>query len=302
MSRVTKMLDGIDGRLAESMGVRKPEDDAQRFAQTNAQDIGRRPLPEVAKIEITQVIPDPDQPRVAFSEDALQSLANSIRERGQLSPILVRWSDTHQKWVIIAGERRWQATKHAGLKTINCQCQTERFSNSEILEQQLIENCLREDLTVLEEARAFRKLANLNGWNGKQVAESLRVSQTRVSRALSILRLPDDLVAEVEAGVLTARAAYEVSKLPTVSAQRKLAKLIAEQAMSVSQTSNTVRQRQGKTRKRRNRHGKLTFQSDCGTIRLIISHSAATNYAMIDEFVSVVLDEVRHRCRNNVSL
>lgn len=302
MSRVARMLGDIDGQLAESMGVRKPEDDSQRFAQTNAQDIGRRPLPEVAKIEIAQVIPDPDQPRVEFSEDALHSLANSIRERGQLSPILVRWSDTHQKWVIIAGERRWQATKHAGLKTINCQCQTERFSNSEILEQQLIENCLREDLTVLEEARAFRKLANLNGWNGKQVAESLRVSQTRVSRALALLRLPDDLIAEVESGQLPARAAYELTKLPTESAQRKLACQIAEQALSVHQTSNAVRQRQGKSRKRRSSRGKLTFQSDCGTLKLVIHHQPASTYAMLEEFVSQVLDEVQHRGNNNVSL
>ena len=300
MSRVATILGDLDGHLAESMGVRDESSTAQRFPKTNPQDIGRQPLPEVARIDMAQVIPDPDQPRVEFSEEALQSLADSIHERGQLSPILVRWSDTHQKWVIIAGERRWLATQRAELTTISCHCRIERFSSSEILEQQLIENCLREDLTAIEEARAFRKLASLNGWNGKQIAESLRVTQTRVSRALALLRLPADLIEEIEAGRLPVRSAYELTKLPTEAAQRSLAKQIIEQTLTAGQTSMAVRQRKGTARQRRTIRS-LRFQSESG-LKMTITPRPDSTYSQVEEFLTEVLEEVRHRIENRVHL
>jgi len=95
--------------------------------------------------------------------------------KGQLAPIRVRWSDELGKWVIIAGERRWRATKLAGLPTIECYFHAGELSRAETLEQQLIENLLREDLKPIEEAKAFQSLMNLNGWNGKQVAQTLHV-------------------------------------------------------------------------------------------------------------------------------
>jgi len=91
-------------------------------------------------------VPDPEQPRLEFSEDAIERLAQSIHGKGQLSAIRVRWSEPIQKWVIIAGERRWRATKRAGLPTIDCYFHDGELAKSEALEQQLIENCLREDL------------------------------------------------------------------------------------------------------------------------------------------------------------
>ena len=113
------------------------------------------------------VIPDPEQPRVEFSEEAIERLAQSITRKGQLSAIRVRWSDEFSKWVIIAGERRWRATKRAGLPTIDCYFHENGISKSEVLEQQLIENCLREDLQPIEEAKAFSMLMDLNGWTGQ---------------------------------------------------------------------------------------------------------------------------------------
>lgn len=301
MSRTANSLQQIDDHVQESMGVRSTGLGSSPAAlKVDPRDVGRRPLPEVASIEIDQVIPDPDQPRAEFSSEALQRLSDSIRDRGQLSPILVRWSDHHQKWVIIAGERRWRATKHADLEFINCHCRTERYSDSQILEQQLIENCLREDLTPVEEARAFRRLVDLNGWTGKQLAESLRVSPTRVSRLLAVLRLPDDLLSEVESGKLSTRSAYELTKLPSATAQRKMAQQIVEQSLTATQTSNAIRQRKGKTRRRRTEK-KLTFRSDSGNRLVILPHRAA-NYAEIEEFVTEVLNEVRHRLENNVHL
>lgn len=301
MSRVMQALKGIDGNLSESMGVRShPEEQATPGLKVDPKDIGRRPLPEVAQVDITQVIADPEQPRTEFSDEALQSLADSIRERGQFSPILVRWSERHQKWVIIAGERRWRATQRAGLQTINCHCRAEAYSDSEVLEQQLIENCLREDLSPVEEARAFRRLVQLNNWTGKQVAESLRVSPTQVSRALALLKLPDDLLQSVEAGQLSSRAAYELTRLPTPDVQRKMARQITEQSLTAVQASNAVRKHKGKKSQRRARK-KLTFQSESGD-KLIIHPKRDSTYASIEESILEVLDEIRLRRDNNIQL
>ena len=174
-------------------------------------------------LEIDKIVPDPAQPRVEFSAEALDRLATSIREQGQLAPIRVRWSDELGQWVIVAGERRWRAAKLAGLPTIECHFHTDELSPSEVLEQQLIENLLREDLRPVEQARAFLRLIGLNHWTGKQVAEKLRIPASQVSRALALLRLPDDLQQRIDAGEIPARAAYELSKLEDVSEQRRLA-------------------------------------------------------------------------------
>jgi ParB family chromosome partitioning protein len=95
-------------------------------------------------------------------------LAQSIRDKGQLSPIRVRWSAEADKWIIVVGQRRWRATQRAGLTTIDCYFHEQDLSESQILEEQLIENCLREDLQPLEEAKACEKLMELNGWNAKE--------------------------------------------------------------------------------------------------------------------------------------
>ena len=127
-----------------------------------------------ARLAISQIVPDPDQPRAEFSQEALERLALSIREKGQLSPIRVRWSEELEKWTIICGERRWRAMVRAGLAEIDCYFdEGESVAFQEILEQQLIENCLREDLQPIEEAEAFASLMKLNGWTGKQVADAL---------------------------------------------------------------------------------------------------------------------------------
>jgi ParB family chromosome partitioning protein len=112
----------------------------------------------------------------------------------------------------------------AGLPTIECYFHEGELAPSEILEQQFIENCLREDLRPTEEAKAFQRLMNMNGWNQKKLATALRVSETRVTRVLSLLKLPHEIRDDLDSGKLSARAAYEISKLPNPNAQRKLAR------------------------------------------------------------------------------
>ena len=294
-------LASIETHLLESMGSRDQTHPRPALAPVpNAKDIGRRPVSGFGSLEIDQLVPDPDQPRTEFAPDALARLADSIREHGQLAPIRVRWSDDFSKWVIIAGERRWRAAKLAGLPTIECYFHTDELSRSEVLEQQLIENLLREDLKPVEEARAYKALMELNGWNGKQVARRLRIPESQVSRALALLRLPEDIRQRVDAGEIPTRAAYELSKLENVSQQRQLADRAATGNLTHEETARLVRQRRGK-RRDKPRHTKLCFPTEQGW-KVVVSASRKGTYHEIEQALEEALAEVQHRIRNNVQL
>lgn len=300
MRSTRQTLSQFSGNLDESLGVRDVEKRPRLSPVASAKDVGRRPLRNFGRLDINQVIPDPEQPRIEFSEEAIERLAQSIREKGQLSPIRVRWADDLDKWVIIAGERRWRATRQAGLPTIECYFHDGELSRSEVLEQQLIENLLREDLKPIEEATAFRTLMQLNGWNGRQVAEMLRLPESKVSRSLALLSLPEDLQRQVDAGELAARSAYELSKLPDETAQRELANRAAAGALTHKQAASVVRQRRGKP-KERPRSIKLTFPAENGW-NVIVSAKKKGNYYEVEQALQHALEEVRHRIANNTQL
>ena len=216
-------LNGASSNLYESIGIRDSLDPPPILSPLpSARDIGRRPLKHFGRVEVDKVMPDPSQPRSDFAKDAIDRLAVSIRKKGQIHPIRVRFDDTQSKWIIISGERRWRATKQAGLKHIECYFHEGKISEADILEQQLVENLLREDLRPIEEARAFSSLMTLHGWNGKQVAKALHLSESKVSRSLALLDLPRDIQEKVNAGDLAPRAAYEISKVPNDETKRGL--------------------------------------------------------------------------------
>lgn len=284
------------------MGVRQNDSRPLLSPVPNARDVGRRGLRNFGTLSLSQLMPDPDQPRTEFSEEEIEQLADSIREKGQLHPIRVRWSDAHRKWIIISGERRFQASKRAGLEAVECHFQDGELSDSEILEQQLIENLLRSDLRPIEEARAFDRLLKLNGWSGKDLSKAIRVSEGKIARSLALLKLPEDVQERVEQGSLSARAAYEASKLGSPEQQRKA--IEHGEATGATVTAATVqrqvRERRGK--KSASPQGtKLTFFGDGGW-SLVVSAKHKGNYFEVEQTLEQALAEVRHRIENNVQL
>jgi len=300
MASTRQTLDALSGNLQESMGIRQTDFRPVLAPSPGKKDVGRRPLRNVGKLAISQVVPDPEQPRVEFSEEALERLALSIREKGQLSPIRVRWSDALEKWIIISGERRWRATQRAGLTEIDCYFDEADLTHSEILEQQLIENCLREDLQPIEEAEAFASLMKLNGWTGKQVAEALRVHPSRVSRALALLKLPEEIQEQVTTGLISSRSAYEISKLPNAETQAALAAKAAKGELSSSQAASAVRQRQGKT-KPAPRTTNQTFFGENGW-KVVVTGPTKGTYFEIEQALTLALEEVRIRINSGCQL
>jgi len=300
MASTRQTLDGLSGNLQESMGVRHTDFRPVLAPAPGKKDIGRRPLRNVGKVAIGQVVPDPDQPRVEFQEEALERLALSIREKGQFSPIHVRWSEQLEKWVIISGERRWRATQRAGLTEIDCCFDEGDLTPSEILAHQLIENCLREDLQPIEEAAAFSSLMKLNGWTSKRVAEELRVHPSRVSRALALLKLPDEIQDQVTSGMISARSAYEISKLPNPETQAALAAKAASGQLSPPQAAKAVRQRQGKP-KPASRTTNQTFFGDNGW-KVVVTGPKKGTYFEIEQVLAQALEEVRIRINSGCQL
>ena len=246
------------------------------------------------------VIADPTQPRAEYDQESLASLAANIQAKGQLHPIHVRWSEEAEHWVIVSGERRWRASRIAGLSTVDCFFHEEPLTKAQVLELQLIENLLREDLRPIEEARAFQSLMDLNGWNGKQVAESLRIPASKVSRALALLDLPSDIQQQVEAGTVPARTAYQLSRLTDGNAQRELALQSARGALTNTTAAQVVRQRPTR-RPSKPQHVRQTFYAD-NDCEIIVSAPRAASYHDLEVALSQALDEVRLRIENNVRL
>ena len=299
MASTRQSLDAFATNMQESMGVRQVELRPVLAPAPAKKDAGRRPLRNVGRIIVSQVIPDPDQPRIEFSEEELEQLALSIRDKGQFSPIQVRWSESLEKWIIISGERRWRAAQRAGVAEIDCYFQEGELTPSEILEQQLIENCLRMDLKPIEEAKAFAALMNLNGWTGKDVAQALRVHPSRVSRGLALLKLPEEVQDQVILGKIPARSAYEISKLPNAAAQSALATKAAAGELSHSQAASAVRQRKGTAAPQKGTH--QTFFAEGGW-KVIVSAARKGTYHEIEQALVVALDEVRHRIDSGCKL
>ena len=300
MGSTRQTLDALSDNLQESMGVRQTDFRPIVAPAPGKKDMGRRPLRNVGKVAISQVVPDPEQPRVEFDEDALNRLALSIREKGQLNPIRVRWSDALEKWIIISGERRWRAAQRASLTEIECCFIEDDLTISEVLEEQLIENCLRENLQPIEEAEAFASLMKLNDWTGKRVAETLRVHPSRVSRALALLKLPDEVQEQVTAGLISSRSAYEISKLANAKAQASLATKDANVELATTQTASAVRQRHGKP-KPELRTRELKFFGDNGWTVIVTGPRKGT-YDEIEQALTLALEEVRGRIKSRCQL
>lgn len=300
MATTRSVLDEIDSHLADSIGVRDHAVTALLSPVPDAKDVSRRPAKGFGLVAIDQVLPDPSQPRSEFDETSLESLAENLKLKGQLHPIHVRWSDESQKWIIISGERRWRSARKANLAAVACYFHEEQLSASQILELQLIENLLREDLKPIEEARAFQSLLGMNAWNGKQLADALRLPESKVSRSLALLKLPPDLQEEVERGNLSARTAYELSRISDDRLRRDLALRAVAKSLTTAEIAQVAGRRNQK-RLRKFAGLKQTFYADDGWTVIVSSRNSGT-YHHMEQALLQTLEEVRLRITNNIRL
>ena len=192
----------------------------------------------------------------------------------------------------------------ANLESIECCFVDDDLSEAEILEDQLVENLLREDLSPIEQARGFSSLMDLHGWNGKQVAEALRVPASTVSRALALLDLPPDIQGEVNAGNLAARSAYEISRIDDEAIQRDLARRSAN-GLTLKETQDAVRERHAKKKSGRKRQAKkLQFLAENGW-RITASppkDGSGRTYDHLKEAIEHVIEDIDARIKSRIRL
>jgi ParB family chromosome partitioning protein len=235
MSRANQLARLLGDNMSESLGVRGPVANDPAPAPSpmagESPEEGRSRDRQAGLLELARVTPDPDQPRKTFDEESLEQLVQSLKTTGQLQPIRVRWSKPHGKWVIISGERRYRAAIRAGFKSIACQFVDQELSETEVRQQSLIENLLREDLRPIEAAHGYRQLMDLNRWTIQQVADALSITKGTVSKALALLKLPEDIRAQVEEGQIAPTVAYEISRVEGEGAQRELARRVVDEGL-----------------------------------------------------------------------
>src|SRR5438093_4787270 len=171
------------------------------------------------EIPIDQIEPNPRQPRKMFDVVALDELALSIKASGVIQPIVVR-RGLAGRWQLIAGERRWRAARQAGLERIPAIIR--EATDAESLELALVENLLREDLNPMEEAEAYRNLLAQFSWTQEQLAQRIGRDRTSIANALRLLRLPDEIQADLRGGRLTMGHARALLALTTTAEQLKL--------------------------------------------------------------------------------
>lgn len=187
-------------------------------------------------VSLTEIEPNPDQPRKRFTPDEIGTLAASIREKGVLQPILVRPNPRDgARYEIVAGERRWRAAQQAAVHDVPVLVQ--HFSDTEALEVALIENIQRVDLNPMEEAESYARLIDAHGYTQEQLAEGVSKSRSHIANTLRLMKLPIRVCDALRAGELTAGHARALVGHPDADT---IAREIIALGLSVRETEQRV--------------------------------------------------------------
>jgi ParB family chromosome partitioning protein len=191
----------------------------------------------VREVEIARIRPNPNQPRVQFTEDSINELAESIAQRGVLQPILLRPSGDGHGFEIVAGERRWRAAQRARLHTIPAIVRD--IDEASMAELALIENIQREDLNAIEEAEGYRQLIERHGHTQDGVSKIVHKSRSHVANLLRLLDLPEFVRQSLVQGAITMGHARAVATAPDPEA---LTQEIVARGLSVRQAEDRAKQ------------------------------------------------------------
>jgi ParB family chromosome partitioning protein len=189
--------------------------------------------PELRELAVTEIEPNPDQPRAKFDAAALDALAGSMRSVGLLQPLIVRPIDGG-RYELVAGERRWRAAQKAGIERVPAVIRTS--PEDERLQAALIENMVREDLNPVEEARACAALVDDLGISKEELARRVGRSRAAISNLIRLLDLPDPVLSLLERGELTEGHGRAILQVPDQERRARLAKEAAEEGWSVRDT------------------------------------------------------------------
>lgn len=216
---------------------------------------------EIKQIPVDAIIPSPYQPRSIFDDEKINELCQTIKTHGIIQPIVVRERDNGYE--IIAGERRWRATKKLGMETIPAIIKN--YNEAQTASISLIENLQREGLTAIEEAVAYQKLIDLHDLTQESLAQRLGKGQSTIANKIRLLNLSQKIQDALLRRVITERHARALLPLNNQSLQEKLLEEIIAKDLNVKQTENRVKQLLGKEQtpvQTINKSKKLSFSRD----------------------------------------
>ena len=297
MGKSEALIKRLGGNLAESIGVRKPptvevaSTPPQTVPTTSSKD-GFTRLRSAGEMLLANIIPDPTQPRKEFDKDAIDRLAESIKKKGLLQPLRVRWDAAVGKHIILVGERRYRASVAAGLEAVPCIFVESELTAAEILEEQLVENLLREDLNPIEEAESFKRYMDLLGCPAKELAHFLKISPSKVTRAMSLLKLPESIQEQLAEGSISPVTGYELSKVTNPAVQEEMAKKVVEKGLTATETANAVRQKKGKAAGKKRGTGE-TFRLT-GGVKVVVSATRNLSRENVVAALEEALEQAKH--------
>ena len=224
------MKKGLGKGLAALIGDLDEDIESQEVKEKNEEGLG-----QVNSLPIELLIPNREQPRKTFNNESIKELADSVKEKGVLLPILVRPIKDKKEYQIIAGERRWRASQIAGLHDVPVVIRN--FNESEVLEIGLIENMQRENLTAIEEALGFERLQREYSYTQENLSKILSKSRAYIANTLRLLSLPHKVQALLQDGQLSVGHARALIVLKD---PLSVAKYAINKKMSVRQLENYV--------------------------------------------------------------
>lgn len=224
---------GLDALIPAGLGV----DSKPKKTEATESNSESKAGSSETLVKITMVEPNREQPRKNFDEDALQELADSIKQFGLLQPILVQQRDGYYE--IVAGERRWRAAKIAGLKEVPVIIRN--LTEQEIVEISLIENIQRENLNPIEEAQAYKKLLTEFHLKQDEVAERVSKSRTAVTNSMRLLKLSEEVQQMVISDMISTGHARALLAIENPDEQYALAQRIFDEKLSVRDVEKIVK-------------------------------------------------------------
>jgi len=201
---------------------------------------GAKPSGEMIYVEPSQIKPSSYQPRKKFDQKALEELAQSIREKGLLQPLLVRKGSNPESYQLIAGERRLRAVQLAGLDKVPVL--VKEVNDKEALAMSLIENIQREDLNPIEEADAYQRLLAELKMTQEQLSEVVGKDRSTIANAIRLLKLPKEIQAEIEKGAISSGHARAILQMDSPAKMKLFFNQIIQQGLSVRQAETLAKQ------------------------------------------------------------
>ena len=220
----------------------------EALISSNIKDESKKTIdPGVSYVKVSEIKPNPNQPRRNFDSKALDELSNSINEKGVITPITIRQLD--KGYEIIAGERRWRAAKKAKLKSIPAYI-LNIDSEAEMMEVALIENIQRENLNAIEEAEGYAVLNSKYDLSHEDIAKTIGKKRTTISNALRLLKLPAEIRRSIRDGKISAGHGRAILQKKTINSMRRLWDKIIKESLSVRKAEELVRPKRKKKKEK----------------------------------------------------